>query len=89
MGRHPIDSRFGMFVAGAIPVRRASMSSSVAHGSTSTVCRHDSGMQRTMEDLSGEGRDGTQHHRSANEDGRSRLEVRREDGAGCILGFMG
>ena len=35
------------------------------------------------------GRDGTQHHHSTHEDGRSRFEVCREDGARCILGFMG
>ena len=36
-GRNPINPRLAMFVAGAPPVRRALMSSSVAHGST-TVC---------------------------------------------------
>ena len=39
VGRNPINPRLAMFVAGGPPVRKGYMSSSVAHGSTTTVCR--------------------------------------------------
>ena len=86
MGRHPIDSRFAMFVAGAPPVCKALMSSAGAHGSTTTVCRicawarfwnaaHDGSFVREVPGKPDAGRDGTQHHHSANEDGRSRFQM--------------
>ena len=99
VGRNPLNPRLAMFVAGAPPVRRASMSSSVAHGSTTTVCRicawarfwdaaHDGSIVGEDPRKPNAGRDGTQHHHSTHEDGRCRFEVCREDGARCIL-FMG
>ena len=77
VGRNP---RLAMFVAGAPPVRRASMSSSVAHGSTTTVCRicawarfwdaaHDGSIVGEDPRKPNAGRDGTQHHHSTHEDG--------------------
>ena len=70
--------------------RRASMSSSVAHGST-TVCRtcawarfwdaaHDRSIVGEDPRKPDAGRDGTQHHHSAHEDRRSHL-----DALGCSV----
>ena len=95
LGRHPLDPRPSMCMAGSVAVRGSQVSPSPPNHAAKRICcaqGHDSRILSTMEHLLGSF-PGTEPQTdtlaNAHEDGKARIAIRRENGSGSFLGVVG